>query len=55
MSVPPTFFVDHKRGEVNELKALLNNPAFFKQPDKRREIIKKVIELQPSYAYIYLY
>lgn len=43
MSVPPTFFVDHKRGEVNELKALLNNPAFFKQPDKRREIIKKVI------------
>jgi hypothetical protein len=42
MSVPPTFFVDHKRGEVNELKALLNNPAFFKQPDKRREIIKKV-------------
>jgi len=42
-SVPPSFFVDHKRGEVNELKLLLNNPKLLREQDKKREVIKKVI------------
>mmetsp|Transcript_6379 Transcript_6379/g.12074 ORF Transcript_6379/g.12074 Transcript_6379/m.12074 type:complete len:795 (+) Transcript_6379:28-2412(+) len=43
MSQPPQFFVDHKRGEVNELKALLSNPKITKDSAKKREVIKKVI------------
>jgi len=39
----PAFFIDSKRGEVNELKMLLNNPRLLKEQDKRREVIKKVI------------
>jgi hypothetical protein len=42
MSVAPSFFVDHKRGEVNELKMLLNNPKLLREPEKKREVIKKV-------------
>lgn len=41
-SVAPSFFVDHKRGEVNELKMLLNNPKLLRELDKKREVIKKV-------------
>ena len=40
---PPGYFVDHKRGEVNELKLLLNNPKLLREQDKKREVIKKVI------------
>lgn len=43
MAQPPQFFVDHKRGEVNELKAILRNPKINKDPEKKREVIKKVI------------
>lgn len=43
MSQPPQFFVDHKRGEVNEIKAILRNPKAIKDPAKKREVIKKVI------------
>lgn len=32
-----------KRGEVAEMKALISNPAFFRDLAKRRDIIKKVI------------
>ena len=35
--------VDHKRGEVNELKALLSNPKIQKDQERKREVIKKVI------------
>ena len=35
--------VDHKRGEVNELKGLLSNPKIQKDQDRKREVIKKVI------------
>jgi hypothetical protein len=36
------YFVDHKRGEVNELKGLLRNPKITKEPAKMRDVIKKV-------------
>lgn len=39
----PQFFVDHKRGEVNDLQSLLQNPKIIKDPLKMREVIKKVI------------
>ena len=38
-----TYYVDHKKGEVNELRALLRNPAITKDVSKRREVIKRVI------------
>lgn len=37
-SAPPSYFVDHKRGEVNELKLLLNNPKLLREQDKKREV-----------------
>jgi AP-4 complex subunit beta-1 len=40
---PQPYMVDHKRGEVNELKALLSNPKLQKEPLRKREVIKKVI------------
>ena len=40
---PPSYMVDHKRGEVNELKGLLSNPKIQKDQDRKREVIKKVI------------
>lgn len=45
-SVAPSFFVDHKRGEVNELKMLLNNPKLLRELDKKREVIKKVSPIE---------
>lgn len=39
---PPPYLVDHKRGEVNELKALLRNQRVERDPNKKREVIKKV-------------
>mmetsp|Transcript_36838 Transcript_36838/g.59748 ORF Transcript_36838/g.59748 Transcript_36838/m.59748 type:complete len:705 (+) Transcript_36838:89-2203(+) len=40
---PPTYFVDHKRGEVNELRGLLRNPKVTRDPEKQRDVTKKVI------------
>jgi AP-4 complex subunit beta-1 len=40
---PPTFFVDQKKGEVNELRVLLSKIETEKDIQKRREVIKKVI------------
>ena len=40
---PPSYFVDQKKGEVNELKALLRNKAVERDPRRKREIVKKVI------------
>ena len=34
---------EHKKGEVNELKAQLRNPALDREPEKKREVIKRVI------------
>jgi vesicle coat complex subunit len=45
MATPPTFFVDHKKGEVNEIKMLLRNPTTDKDPVKKKEILKKVVAL----------
>lgn len=40
---PPNFFVDQKKGEVNELKQLLAKIEIEKDINKRRDVIKKVI------------
>ena len=39
----PNYFVDNKRGEVNELRSILRNIKIMKDPLKQREVIKKVI------------
>ena len=39
----PQFFVDYKKGEVNELKNLLNNPTIDRDPVKKKDVIKRVI------------
>ena len=39
----PQFFVDVKKGEVNELRLLLRAVSLDKDPVKKRDIIKKVI------------
>lgn len=46
--VPPNtaasgYFVDQKKGEVNELKQLLKNINVERDMKRKREIIKKVI------------
>eukprot|EP01017_Pseudomicrothorax_dubius_P016528 TRINITY_DN1875_c0_g2_i6.p1 TRINITY_DN1875_c0_g2~~TRINITY_DN1875_c0_g2_i6.p1 ORF type:complete len:411 (-),score=128.24 TRINITY_DN1875_c0_g2_i6:134-1366(-) len=41
--VAPQFFVDPKKGEVNELKILLKNCLSEKDEKKRRDVVKKVI------------
>eukprot|EP00903_Cladosiphon_okamuranus_P005431 g5417.t1 len=38
-----TFFVDQKKGEINELKQLLRSVSVDRDPKKKREVIKKVI------------
>jgi len=35
--------VEQKKGEVNELKATLRNPAIERDPEKKREAVKRVI------------
>jgi hypothetical protein len=35
--------IEHKKGEVNELKTSLRNPAIDRDPEKKREIVKRVI------------
>ena len=37
------YFVDTKKGEVNELKALLRNVSVERDQKRKREVIKKVI------------
>lgn len=39
----PQFFVDHKKGEVNELRMLLRAVSLEKDQTKKRDVIKKVI------------
>lgn len=38
-----SYFVDHKRGEINELKGLLRNVKIDRDRTQKREVIKKVI------------
>ena len=40
---PVVVTIDHKKGEVNELKTQLRNPNLDRDPDKKREVIKRVI------------
>ena len=40
---PPQFFVDTRKGEVNELRVLLRSVSLDKDPAKKRDVIKKVI------------
>merc|ERR1711865_821466 len=42
----PSYFVDHKKGEVNELWALLQNPDVQKDPQRKRDVLKRVIAYQ---------
>ena len=39
----PGVVIEHKKGEVNELKTSLRNPSLDRDPDKKREVIKRVI------------
>ena len=39
----PTVTIEHKKGEVNELKTQLRNPSLARDPEKTREVIKRVI------------
>jgi len=41
--VPDSYFTESKKGEVNELKTLLRNFATERDPQRKRDIIKKVI------------
>jgi AP-4 complex subunit beta-1 len=41
--VPDSYFTESKKGEVNELRNLLRNFATERDPQRRRDIIKKVI------------
>lgn len=43
VSTPPQFFVDNKKGEVNELRTLIKGIMNERDVKKRREVIKKVI------------
>ncbi|CAN0546390.1 unnamed protein product, partial [Ectocarpus sp. 12 AP-2014] len=38
-----SYFVDQKKGEINELKQLLRAVSVDRDPKKKREVIKKVI------------
>ena len=40
---PGGVVIEHKKGEVNELKAALRNPALDRDPEKKRDVIKRVI------------
>ena len=37
------YFVDQKKGEVNELRQLLRNVSVMRDPRRKRDVIKKVI------------
>ncbi len=41
--VPDSYFTESKKGEVNELRSLLRNFGTEKDPQRKRDIIKKVI------------
>jgi AP-4 complex subunit beta-1 len=41
--VPDSYFTESKKGEVNELRTLLRNFATERDPQRKRDIIKKVI------------
>lgn len=43
LSAPPQFFVDNKKGELNELRQLLKQIVSERDQKKRREVVKKVI------------
>lgn len=42
-AVPDSYFTESKKGEVNELRNLLRNFATERDPQRKRDIIKKVI------------
>ena len=42
-TVPPRFFVDYKKGEVNELMNLLHSVNLNNDKAKKKEVIKKAI------------
>eukprot|EP00658_Telonema_sp_P-2_P039712 TRINITY_DN2837_c0_g1_i7.p1 TRINITY_DN2837_c0_g1~~TRINITY_DN2837_c0_g1_i7.p1 ORF type:complete len:421 (+),score=146.89 TRINITY_DN2837_c0_g1_i7:87-1349(+) len=46
MAAPPSYFVDHKKGEVNELRALLQNPDVQRDPQRKRDVLKRVVAYQ---------
>lgn len=42
-AVPDSYFTESKKGEVNELRNLLRNFGTERDPQRKRDIIKKVI------------
>ena len=42
--------IEHKKGEVNELKASLRNPAIDRDPEKKRDVVKRVIAVRSTCA-----
>jgi AP-4 complex subunit beta-1 len=42
-AVPDSYFTESRKGEVNELRTLLRNFATERDPQRKRDIIKKVI------------
>jgi len=46
MASAPSYFVDHKKGEVNELRALLSNPDVQRDPQRKRDVLKRVVAYQ---------
>lgn len=44
-TAPPSdpYFSEIKKGEVGEIRALLRNPALDRDPQRKREVLKKVI------------
>lgn len=42
--------IEHKKGEVNELKASLRNPAIERDPEKKRDVVKRVIAVRSTCA-----
>ena len=37
------YFSDFKKGEVNDIRAMLRDPSLNREPERKREVLKKVI------------
>jgi AP-4 complex subunit beta-1 len=42
-AVPDSYFTESRKGEINELRNLLRGFAMERDPQRKRDIIKKVI------------
>jgi vesicle coat complex subunit len=37
------YFSDFKKGEVNDIRAMLRDPTLAREPARKREVLKKVV------------